>query len=374
VIGGPDFGAAIAVSPQIAAIAGPTDSNGAGAVWVFNGTSTQKLSAAPYGESGTGFFGLALAFSGDSNTLVIGAPLDSGGAGAAWVFGAVNGNYANGFAEQAELRPSDETGNGKFGSAIGISQTGSNVLIGGPGDNNGAGSAWPFNPAVSGATSSTTTTTSSTTTSARATTVPAVSAISPSTGITSGATIVTLTGTGFTGATAVLFGTTAGSLLSVDSDTKITAASPVSASTGAVNVRVIGPGGTSPKLAADLFTYTKAPPTSSTTTTTRTTTTTSASAKHPVARIVRISMTPVKRVRTLILRIRVSERASAKLVLRVTGTASPLIHTFPVNGGGNTLSEAVPQWIRSGNGKLTVILTDSAGKAATYTTSVKVSA
>jgi hypothetical protein len=175
-----------------------------------------------------------------------------------------------------------------------------------------------------------------------------------------------------------LFGTTAGSLLSVDSDTKITAASPVSASTGAVNVRVIGPGGTSAKLAADLFTYTKAPPASSTTkgttTTTRTTTTNPASGKHPVARIVRISVKPVKGARTLVLRIRVSERASAKLVLRVAGTASPLVSTFAVKGGGNTLSEAVPQWILGGKGQVTVILADSAGKTATYKTSVNVPA
>ena len=64
---------------------------------------------------------------------------------------------------------------------------------------------------------------------------------------------MTITGTGFTGATAVDFGTTAATSYTVVSSTDITATSP--AGTGTVNVTVTTPGGTSPTSAADQFTY-----------------------------------------------------------------------------------------------------------------------
>jgi len=88
--------------------------------------------------------------------------------------------------------------------------------------------------------------------------VPAVTGISPTSGPTAGGTVITITGSGFTGATAVYFGTTPATDVSVTSDTSITATSP--AGSGTVNVTVVGPGGTSPTTSADQFTYTVAPP------------------------------------------------------------------------------------------------------------------
>ncbi|WP_218022503.1 IPT/TIG domain-containing protein, partial [Nocardia amamiensis] len=73
--------------------------------------------------------------------------------------------------------------------------------------------------------------------------VPSLSSISPNKGPTSGGTTVTLTGTGFTGATAVNFGSTPATSFTVNSDTQITATSP--AGTGIVSVTVTGPTGTS---------------------------------------------------------------------------------------------------------------------------------
>jgi hypothetical protein len=88
--------------------------------------------------------------------------------------------------------------------------------------------------------------------------VPAVTAVSPDTGPTSGGTVVTLTGTGFTGAFAVEFGTVAGTGLVVNSSSSISVTSPAkSAST--VDVTVTTPGGTSLVNApADHFTFTVA--------------------------------------------------------------------------------------------------------------------
>jgi hypothetical protein len=65
---------------------------------------------------------------------------------------------------------------------------------------------------------------------------------------------VTINGTGFTGATAVDFGTTPATSFTVNSaGTQITAVDP--AGTGKVDVTVTGPFGTSPTTAADQFTY-----------------------------------------------------------------------------------------------------------------------
>jgi hypothetical protein len=68
---------------------------------------------------------------------------------------------------------------------------------------------------------------------------------------------VTITGTGFTGAIAVDFGTTAATGVVVVNDTSITATSP--AGTGTVDVTVTTPAGTSPMTPADHFTFIAAP-------------------------------------------------------------------------------------------------------------------
>ena len=83
--------------------------------------------------------------------------------------------------------------------------------------------------------------------------VPQVAAISPSSGSASGGDQVTITGSGFTGATDVGFGPTSGAALNVDNDTQITTASP--AGTGTVDVTVTTPAGTSATTPADQYTY-----------------------------------------------------------------------------------------------------------------------
>ncbi len=76
--------------------------------------------------------------------------------------------------------------------------------------------------------------------------LPAVTAVSPVQGPTSGGTTVTLTGSGFTGVTAVKFGANSANF-TVNSSTQITAVAP--AGTGAVPVTVTTPGGTSNSVA-----------------------------------------------------------------------------------------------------------------------------
>jgi hypothetical protein len=83
--------------------------------------------------------------------------------------------------------------------------------------------------------------------------VPTVTSVSPNVGPTGGGTIVTVTGTNFTGTTAVKFGTTAASSFTVNSAASITATSPPGS--GTVDITVTVPGGTSATGSADQFNY-----------------------------------------------------------------------------------------------------------------------
>jgi hypothetical protein len=87
---------------------------------------------------------------------------------------------------------------------------------------------------------------------------PIVTSVSPNSGPTAGGTSVTITGTGFTGATSVDFGGTAAASFAVNSDTSIMAVSPAEAA-GTVDVTVTAPGGTSATSGADQFTFVPPP-------------------------------------------------------------------------------------------------------------------
>jgi 6-phosphogluconolactonase (cycloisomerase 2 family) len=86
---------------------------------------------------------------------------------------------------------------------------------------------------------------------------PTVTKVEPNRGSPGGGTTVTITGTGFTGATAVHFGPTSGKSFTVNSATSITAVSPKVKGTGTVDVTVTTPAGTSPTSTADQFTFSR---------------------------------------------------------------------------------------------------------------------
>ena len=89
--------------------------------------------------------------------------------------------------------------------------------------------------------------------------VPVVSAISPASGAAAGGTTVTVSGSGFTGATKVYFGTKTGTTISVTAGGTLTVKSPSGTSGTSVNVRVVTPGGESAAVSADLFSYVSGP-------------------------------------------------------------------------------------------------------------------
>ena len=88
--------------------------------------------------------------------------------------------------------------------------------------------------------------------------VPTVTGVSPSGGDIDGGTQVTITGTRFTGATGVTFGTLPATEWTFNSDTSMTAVAPPAAA-GTVDVQVSTFSGTSATSSADQFTYSNVP-------------------------------------------------------------------------------------------------------------------
>jgi RHS repeat-associated protein len=87
---------------------------------------------------------------------------------------------------------------------------------------------------------------------------PIVMSVSPIVGGIAGGTTVTVLGTAFTGATSVMFGGTAASSFTVNSDSQITAISPAEAA-GIVDITVTTVGGTSATTPNDQFTFVTVP-------------------------------------------------------------------------------------------------------------------
>ncbi len=84
-------------------------------------------------------------------------------------------------------------------------------------------------------------------------TTPSITVLNPSSGLNTGGTSVGITGTNFTGATAIEFGGVEATSFVVNSSTSITAVTP--AGNGTVEVQVFGPAGGSLPSDSDLYTF-----------------------------------------------------------------------------------------------------------------------
>jgi hypothetical protein len=124
---------------------GPYDGHGRGAAWIFTRSGNSWIAE---GETlratdavGENIFqGRAVALSADGNTALIGGDGDNGGAGAAWVFTRVDGVWA----QQAKLIGNGAIGKAGQGSAVALSSDGNTAILGGKSDDNGIGAAWVF--------------------------------------------------------------------------------------------------------------------------------------------------------------------------------------------------------------------------------------
>ncbi len=263
---GGELGTSVAITPSGSyAVAGEPDAGSsspqpAGDVRYLDLATSSAEEITPANPvSGEGF-GTAVSISDDGSEVLVGAPLTGYAAGTnrintsasqgdAFLETGTAGNFSSP-SEQQVTPPVDggqhEQGTGingsYFGEAVALAGDGSYALVGAPWDNyygsNGPGDTWRY--------------------SIIGTTPPQVSGVSPAIGISEGGTAVVISGTGFTGATAVHFGTNAASDVQVVDDGEITATAP--AGSGTVDVTVTGPAGTSATSAADTFLYIEAAP------------------------------------------------------------------------------------------------------------------
>jgi hypothetical protein len=144
---GGHFGHSVALSEDgsTALVGDPSDGGSAGAAWAFGQTGSVwaaqggKLTGSE--ESGEGRLGYSVALSGDGATALVGGRADGHGVGAAWAFARTGSTWAP---DGPKLTGGGETGAGRFGQSVALSQAGTSALIGGLADNLDAGAAWRF--------------------------------------------------------------------------------------------------------------------------------------------------------------------------------------------------------------------------------------
>jgi len=143
----PQQGNSVALSADgnTAIIGGPTDNSGVGAAWIFIRSSGAwaQLGSKLVGTGGVGHSnqGVGVAISGDGNTAIVGGDLDNSGAGAAWIYTGGGGNW---FQQGSKRLGNGAVGLARQGVAVALSSDGSDAVVGAFVDNGAAGAAWVF--------------------------------------------------------------------------------------------------------------------------------------------------------------------------------------------------------------------------------------
>ena len=162
-VGNAEFGISVSLSADgnTAFIGGPSDSNDAGASWVFvrsGGVWTEqaKLTAQPESAStcsschGSGVTaaaynpqtqGTSVSISSDGNTAIVGAKWDHYNRGGAWIY---TRNGATWTQASGTLLASDATGQSYEGSSVAMSGDGATAIVGGDRQDGGMGAAWVY--------------------------------------------------------------------------------------------------------------------------------------------------------------------------------------------------------------------------------------
>jgi Fibronectin type III domain/FG-GAP repeat len=143
---GAGLGQSVSISADgtVAVVGEPNYNGGAGAAMVYansdgNWTFVQRLT--PAGEVGAGHFGAAVSMDNGGTTLIVGAPDDNAGLGAAWAFALSDGTWT----EQAELLAgAAEVDAGRFGASVAVAGGGTIALIGAPMSDAGRGQVYTF--------------------------------------------------------------------------------------------------------------------------------------------------------------------------------------------------------------------------------------
>jgi FG-GAP repeat len=128
-----------------AIVGGYEDNESIGAAWVFTrsgGVWTQQGSKLTGGDAvGGALQGESVALSGDGNTAIVGGFGDNRGAGAAWIYTRSGGVWTQ---QGSKLVGSGAIGAAYQGSGVALSADGNTAIVGGYFDNSEIGAAWVF--------------------------------------------------------------------------------------------------------------------------------------------------------------------------------------------------------------------------------------
>lgn len=136
-----EFGRSVAIDGDRIFVGAPGDADGQGAAYVFSASDSAMNRISP-GPEGAGGFGTSLSASG--GRAVIGSPTSViGGAvtGSLTLIDQITQNLSD-FTMSAPLVPQDAQSSDRFGSSVSI--VGDRVLVGAPGDSDGRGAAYRF--------------------------------------------------------------------------------------------------------------------------------------------------------------------------------------------------------------------------------------
>lgn len=141
----------IAYDGKTAFVGGKEDKNGVGAVWVYvqaDGKWKQQAKLSPSGVVDWTAFGSSVSSSWDGNRVVIGAPGDEAGRGAAWIFERKNGKWS-----QTGGKIVATGGSGGYqaqGRSVSMTKDGDMFVMGAPDDDGSRGAAIIFVRSKSG--------------------------------------------------------------------------------------------------------------------------------------------------------------------------------------------------------------------------------
>ena len=141
--------ASISSDGNTAIVGGHGDNNFAGAAWVHtrNGGVWTQQGNKLVGTGAVGIFpyqGYSISLSSDGNTAIVGGWGDNSGAGAAWVFTRSGGIWTQQGGKLVGTGAVSGINGVRLGAAVSLSLDGNTAIVGGWGDNNGAGAAWVF--------------------------------------------------------------------------------------------------------------------------------------------------------------------------------------------------------------------------------------
>lgn len=140
------FGYSVALSADAgtALVGGRGREGTVGAAWAFtsDGAAWSEPETLVAGSEGGDLakFGYGVALSADGDTALVGDPGAYGSAGGAWLFTRSGTTFGSGEA----LTATSERGNGRLGNGVALAADGATGLLGAPGDSGRAGAAWSF--------------------------------------------------------------------------------------------------------------------------------------------------------------------------------------------------------------------------------------